>query len=387
MDPIIVGWAHTPFGKHEDKDAEALIADVALSAIENAGLAPEEIDAVFVGMFNSGMSRQDFPSSLILQSVPALRFKPMSRTENACASGSAAIHAGRNFLKSGQGRNVLVVGVEKMTARTTAEVGDALLGASYRKEEAGIPAGFAGVFARIGQAYFQEFGDQSDALAMIAAKNHKNGMDNPYAQMRKDLGFEFCRTVSDKNPIVAAPLKRTDCSPISDGAAALVLSVDEDPARFSRAVRFRAAAHVNDHLPLSKRDIWRLEGAGEAWRQALDGAGVSLSDLSFVEVHDCFTIAELMSYEAMGLTEVGQGAKAILDGWTQKDGRLPVNRSGGLKAKGHPVGATGVSMHVISAMQLTGEAGAMQLPKANLAGVFNMGGSGVANYVSILEAV
>jgi acetyl-CoA C-acetyltransferase len=387
MDPIIVGWAHTPFGKHEDKDAEALVADVAMSAIENASLSPEEIDAVFVGMFNNGMSRQDFPSSLILQSVPALRFKPMSRTENACASGSAAIHAGRNFLNSGQGRNVLVIGVEKMTARTTAEVGDALLGASYRKEEADIPAGFAGVFARIGQAYFQKFGDQSDALAMIAAKNHKNGMDNPYAQMRKDLGFEFCRTVSDKNPIIAAPLKRADCSPISDGAAALVLSVDDDPARFSRAVRFRAAAHISDHLPLSKRDIWRLEGAGEAWRQALEGAGVTLSDLSFVEVHDCFTIAELMSYEAMGLTEVGGGAKAILEGWTEKNGRLPVNRSGGLKAKGHPVGATGVSMHVISAMQLTGEAGAMQLPKANLAGVFNMGGSGVANYVSILEAV
>ncbi len=387
MDPIIVGWAHTPFGKHEDKDAEALIADVASNAIENAGLAPEEIDAVFVGMFNSGMSRQDFPSSLILQSLPQLRFKPMTRSENACASGSAAIHAGRNFLNSGQGRNVLVIGVEKMTAKTTAEVGDALLGASYRKEEADIPAGFAGVFARIGQAYFQKFGDQSDALAMIAAKNHRNGMDNPYAQMRKDLGFEFCRTVSDKNPIVAAPLKRTDCSPISDGAAALVLSVDEDTSRFAKAVRFRAATHVNDLLPLSKRDIWRLEGAAEAWRQALTGAGITLSDLSFVEVHDCFTIAELMSYEAMGLTEVGQGARAILDGWTEKDGRLPVNRSGGLKAKGHPVGATGVSMHVIASMQLTGEAGAMQLPKADLAGVFNMGGSGVANYVSILEAV
>ena len=386
-DPIIVGWAHTPFGKHEDKDAEALIADVALSAIENAGLAPEEINAVFVGMFNNGMARQDFPSSLVMQSVPALRFKPMTRTENACASGSAAIHAGRNFLKSGQGRNVLVIGVEKMTGKNTAEVGDALLGASYRKEEADIPAGFAGVFARIGQAYFQKFGDQSDALAMIAAKNHRNGVDNPYAQMRKDLGFEFCRTVSDKNPIVAPPLKRTDCSPISDGAAALVLSLDDDLPRFARAVRFRAAAHVNDHLPLSKREIWRLDGVAEAWNSALNSAGVSLSDLSFVEVHDCFTIAELMSYEAMGLTEVGKGAKAILDGWTQKDGRLPVNRSGGLKAKGHPVGATGVSMHVIAAMQLTGEAGGLQLPRADLAGVFNMGGSGVANYVSILEAV
>jgi acetyl-CoA C-acetyltransferase len=386
-EPIIVGWAHTPFGKHEDRDAEALVADVALSAIENAGLSPEEIDAVFVGMFNNGMSQQDFPSSLVLQSVPALRFKPMMRAENACASGSAAIHAGRNFLKSGQGRNVLVVGVEKMTGKSTAEVGDALLGASYRKEEADIPAGFAGVFARIGQAYFQKFGDQSDALAMIAAKNHRNGVDNPYAQMRKDLGFDFCRTVSDKNPIVAAPLRRTDCSPISDGAAALVLSLDDDASRFSRAVRFRAAVHVNDHMPLSKREIWRLEGAQKAWSQALKMAAASLDDLSFVEVHDCFTIAELMSYEAMGLTGIGQGARAILDGWTEKDGRLPVNRSGGLKAKGHPVGATGVSMHVLASMQLTGEAGALQLPRVDLAGVFNMGGSGVANYVSILEAI
>ena len=386
-DPIIVGWAHTPFGRHESKDAEALVADVASAAIEDAGLSPDEIDAVFVGMFNNGLSRQDFPSSLALQSVPALRFKPMMRTENACASGSAAIHAGRDFLNACRGRNVLVIGVEKMTGIATADVGDALLGASYRKEEADIPAGFAGVFARIAQAYFQKFGDQSDALAMIAAKNHRNGVDNPYAQMRKDLGFDFCRTVSDRNPVVAAPLRRTDCSPISDGAAALVLSINEDGSRFSRAVRFRAAVHVNDHLPLSKRDIWRLDGPAEAWRQALDAAGASLTDLSFVEVHDCFTIAELMSYEAMGLTGLGDGARAILEGWTERDGRLPVNRSGGLKAKGHPVGATGVSMHVLAAMQLSGEAGAMQLPKADLAGVFNMGGSGVANYVSILEAV
>ena len=129
-----------------------------------------------------------------------------------------------------------------------------------------------------------------------------------------------------------------------------------------------------------------LAGA-EAWRRALDEAGVSLADLSFAEVHDCFTIAELLVYEAMGLTPYGQGAKAALEGWTQKDGRLPINRSGGLKAKGHPVGATGVSMHVIAAMQLTGQAGDMQLPKADLAGVFNMGGAAVANYVSILEAV
>lgn len=386
-DPVIVGWAHTPFGKHEDKDAEALVADVAAAAIADAGLEPSEVDAVFVGMFNNGMSAQDFPSSLVLQSIPDLRYRPMARCENACASGSAAIHAARNFIQAGHGRTALVVGVEKMTGKTTASVGDALLGASYRREEAEVTAGFTGVFARMAQAYFQRFGDQSEALARIAAKNHRNGMDNPWAQMHKDLGFEFCNTVSDKNPIVAAPLRRTDCSPISDGAAAIILSGDDDTAGFKRAVRFRAAVHVNDFMPLSKRDLWRLEGGQEAWRQAFEIAGISVDDLSFAEVHDCFTIAELMAYEAMGLATAGEGNKAITEGWTERDGRLPVNRSGGLKSKGHPVGATGVSMHVLAAMQLTGEAGGLQLPKAELAGVFNMGGSGVANYVSILEAV
>ena len=182
-------------------------------------------------------------------------------------------------------------------------------------------------------------------------------------------------------------MKRTDCSLVSDGAAALVLT-NEDTARgMAKAVRFRAAAQVNDYLPLSRRDPVAFEGAALAWHRALSDAGLALGDLSFVETHDCFTVAELIEYEAMGLTPQGQGARAVLEGWTAADGRLPVNRSGGLKAKGHPIGATGVSMHAIAAMQLTGTAGAMQLPRADVAGVFNMGGAAVANYVSVLEAL
>jgi acetyl-CoA C-acetyltransferase len=387
-DPVhIVGWAHTPFGRRDGLDAEDLIAEVGRAAILDSGLAPDAIDAVFVGMLNNGMAAQDFPASLLLQSVPELRFRPMTRLENACASGSAAIHAGRDFLAAGRGRFALVIGVEKMTGKSTAEVGNALLGASYRKEEGDIDAGFAGVFARMTQRYFQRHGDQSEALAVIAAKNHRNGVDNPYAQMRKDLGVDFCRTVSERNPYVAPPLRRTDCSPISDGAAALVLALDSDSAGCRRAVGFRAAVQVNDFLPLSRRDPTELTGGAIAWRRALDHAGLTLADISFAEVHDCFTIAELMAYEAIGLAAPGRGADAALGGWSAADGRLPVNRSGGLKAKGHPVGATGVSMHVLAAMQLTGEAAALQLPRADLAGVFNMGGAGVANYVSILERV
>ena len=385
-EPCIVGWAHSPFGKREDApDLETLIAGVARAAIEDAGIAPGDIDAGFVGVFGEGFTPQGFPASLVLQSVPELRFKPITRYENACATGSAAIHGARDFLAAGRGRFALVVGAEKMTSTPGPKVGDILLTASYRKTEQDIEGGFAGVFGHIAEAYFQRHGDQSDALAAIAAKNHKNGVDNPWAQMRKDLGYEFCRTESEKNPYVARPLKRTDCSLVSDGAAALVMTDAETAKAMGKAVRFRAAVQVNDFLPIAARDIVRFEGAKEAWARAYAEAGITVADLSFVETHDCFTIAELIEYEAMGLAPEGKGGRAALEGWTAAGGRLPVNRSGGLKAKGHPIGATGVSMHVLAAMQLTGGAGAMQLPKADLGGVFNMGGAAVANYVSVLE--
>ena len=382
----IIGWAHSPFGKLEaEPDLESLIARVARAAIEDAGISPAEIDAGFVGIFGEGFTPQGFPASLLLQSVPEMRFRPITRYENACATGSAAIHGARDFIAAGRGRFALVVGAEKMTATPGPKIGEILLTASYRKTESDIEGGFAGVFGRIAEAYFQRHGDQSDALATIAAKNHKNGVDNPWAQMRKDFGYDFCRNESEKNPYVARPLKRTDCSLVSDGAAALVLA-DADTARgMGKAVRFRAAVQVNEYLPIAARDIIRFEGARTAWQRAYEQAGVGVADLSFVETHDCFTIAELIEYEAMGLAAEGKGGRAALEGWTAAGGKLPVNRSGGLKAKGHPIGATGVSMHVLAAMQLCGQACAMQLPRADLAGVFNMGGAAVANYVSILE--
>lgn len=385
MTACIVGWSHTPFGKHENDDVESLIGKVALQALEDAGIGPDEVDEIFVGHFNEGFSRQAFPASLVLQSDDRLRFKPATRVENACASGSAAVYQGLRAVASKAARFVLVVGVEKMTGNSNDVIGSTLLKASYLKEDGEIEGGFAGVFGLIAQQYFQKHGDQSDALAAIAAKNHKNGVANPLAQMRKDLGYDFCRNVSDKNPLVAGPLKRTDCSLVSDGAAALVLTDVETALSLKKSVVFRAHEQVNDFLPMSKRDITLFEGCEQAWGQALESAGATLNDLSFVETHDCFTIAELLEYEAMGLTKRGQGARAIAEGWTQKDGKLPVNPSGGLKAKGHPVGATGVSMHVMTAMQLTGQAGGMQVKNAKLGGIFNMGGAAVANYVSILE--
>ena len=226
---------------------------------------------------------------------------------------------------------MLVVGVEKMTDLPGPEIAQALLSAAYLKEESEIEGGFAGVFGQIAQRYFQRHGDQSDALATIAAKNHRNGCANPLAQMRKDLGFEFCRQVSDKNPLVAGPLKRTDCSLVSDGAAALVLTDVETALGMSKAVVFRAAVQVNDFLPMSRRDVTLFEGCTEAWRRARDKAGVGLDDLDFVETHDCFTIAELIEYEAMGLTERGQGARRVrgLDAEGRPAAGQPVRRAEG----------------------------------------------------------
>jgi len=383
----IVGWAHTPFGRLEGETVESLIVRVANEALAHAGVAARDVDEIVLGHFNAGFSQQDFTASLVLQASPDLRFKRATRVENACATGSAAVHQGLKTIAAGSARIVLVVGAEQMTTTPAAEIGRNLLKASYVREEAEIDGGFAGIFGKIAALYFQRWGDQSDALARIAAKNHKNGVSNPFAQIRKDLGYEFCRTESEKNPRVAGPLKRTDCSLVSDGAAAVVLADVATALKLGKAVALRSAEHVQDFLPMSKRDVLKLEGCAEAWKRALASAGMQLADLSLVETHDCFTIAELIEYEAMGLVPEGQGARALAEGLTEKDGPLPVNPSGGLKAKGHPIGATGVSMHALAAMQLTQAAGDMQVKNATLAGIFNMGGAGVANYVSILERI
>ncbi len=386
-DSVIVGWAHSAFGKSDAPDIETLIGEVGYGALEHAGVAPQDVDFAAIGVLNSGFSKQGFEGALISTAMPELQNTPAIHTENACATGTAALYTAIDFIEAGRGDIALVLGAEKMTATPMADVGDILLSASYRKEEADVEGGFAGIFAQITQSYFQQYGDHSAEMAMIAAKNHANGMHNPYAHMRKDFGFDFCNTLSDKNPYVAAPLRRTDCSLVSDGAAAIVIASREAAKDMQRAVGFRARANQNDIFPLSARSVTAFDGARRAWDQAKSQAGITLDDLSLVETHDCFTTAEMIEYEAMGLTPVGQGWKAAREGWTTKQGRLPVNPSGGLKSKGHPIGATGVSMHIMAAMQLMGDAGGMQIPGANMAGVFNMGGAAVSNYVSILERV
>ena len=381
----IIGWGHNKFGRNDTQSTEDMIAEVVSEAISHAQVDPKDIDNIVVGTFNNGFQKQDFHGALPAINCEVLKHVPSLRVENACATGSAAIHTALNSIEAKRSKLNLVVGVEKMTDRSTKEAGDILLGASYRKEEDKIDGGFAGVFAQITDTYFQRYGDQTKYLSKIAAKNHKNGAVNPYAHMQVDLGFDFCNKVSEKNPLVAPPLKRSDCSLISDGAAALIIADDELALEAEKAISFKARVQMNDLMPMSKRDKTEFRGASLSWKKALSDAQVNLMDLSFVETHDCFTIAELIEYEAMGLTQRGEGYKVLEEGTVYKDGKLPINPSGGLKAKGHPVGATGVSQHVMACMQLVGEAKDMQIKDASLGGIFNMGGSAVANYVSILE--
>lgn len=385
MDVCIAGWAHTPFGRLDGQSMEDLIAEVAGDAIASSGIAPIAIDEVIVSNFNSGMDPQGFPASLPISSVPELRFKPVIRVENACASGSAAVHLGARAIALGQARAVLVVGVEKMTAASGEAIRSALVSASHVATEAGPQDSFAGHFGTIAQSYFAQNGDQSRALAQIAAKNHANGVHNPLAHMRKDLGFDFCNAATNSNPYVAERLKRTDCSMVSDGAAAVVLSAPEMVNANRPDIRYRDMAQVNDALPMAGRDLTRFLGCAMAWAHALEQARITLDDLDFVETHDCFTVAELIQYEAMGLAESGKGAVLLEDGVTHPGGRLPVNLSGGLKSKGHPIGATGVSMHVLAARQLAGDTAGLAANDPKMGGIFNMGGAAVANYCAILE--
>ncbi|KAA8562830.1 putative acetyl-CoA acyltransferase [Pseudomonas extremaustralis] len=382
----IVAAGHSRFGRLTDSTLEDLIVQVTREALADAAVEASEIDAIFLGHFNSGMVPDGFPASLVLQADPALRFKPATRCENACASGSAAIQAGINAILSGSADLVLVIGAEKMTANTTAQVTKALAGAGYQNdtEESGLS--FPQLFGLAAQQYLQRYQSPLASMAKIAVKNHANALTNPLAQMHKAMSFEHCNTVSESNPYIAEPLRLTDCSLITDGAAAIVLASAERAKQFRREVLILATSQVNDFLPISQRDLLAFEGPQRAIQNALRSAHVTLSDINFAEVHDCFTIAELLIYEAMGLAPRGEGHRALDDGIVQAGGRLPVNLSGGLKAKGHPVGATGVSMHAMAFRQLTAEAIGIAVPNAEFGLLFNMGGMAVANYASVLQA-
>lgn len=383
----IVGAGHTRFGRFPETSFEDLILQAGEEALGESGLSAGDIDYAVVAHYNAGLMDQQFTAGYVISAFPELNQRPISGAASACASGSAAIYDAVRMIETRRAQTALVVGFEKMTHRPSADVGEILLKAGHLPEVSHIRGGFAGTFAEVATAYGQRYGSPLTAMAKIASKNHINGCTNALAQLRKPFDVDFCDTVSDRNPEIVTPLRLTDCSPISDGAAALVLAA-ADVATDGPRVAFRSAEQTMDTPKLNDReDVLAFAGCRQAWRKGLDAAGVSLNDLDLVETHDCFTIAELIQYEAMGLAEPGRGADVLEAGVTHPDGALPVNLSGGLKAKGHPIGATGVSMHAVASRYLTGAAEMPGASQPTLAGVFNMGGVAVSNFCSILERV
>jgi len=385
----IIGAYNTKFGNLIEETIYSLYEEAAKGAIKDAGIDIKEIDAVFVGNYSGGsFNNQEHIAPYGVNILPELRFKPMYRAENACASGTSAIHLAEMAIKSGKAKKVLVVGVEKMNSLDTKNTSLALAKASYWEKEGALGYTFPGLFAEYGKGWMSHYGysleQLQEYLVEIASKAYDFGSQNPLAHMQKSRSKEELLNLPDeKNPMIAYPLRLHDCSLISDGAAAVILSAEKT----NNSVEIVATSSASDYLNIvdSKRGNYFLDGAAEATKDAFKQAKMTIDDIQLAEVHDCFTITELLIYSAIGLTKKGQESEALLNKDVYLGGRCVVNPSGGLKSKGHPVGATGVSMHALLYKQLTDKAIGVQVNNANAALVLNIGGSGATNMVSILK--
>ena len=392
MSVSIIGMSHTKFGRLDDKSVYDLLLEAGRGALEDSKVKASDIGAIFVGNYSGGgFNNQEHLAPYSINIHPDLRFSSATRIENACASGMAAIHQAMNALESGQCEYALVIGVEKMNSLDTDGVTKTLAMASYYPEEGGKGVTFPGLFAEFAKGYMEKYNiseeDLTEGLRIIASKNYRNALNNPYAHMPKDLSPDDIKGLSEKNknPMIAFPLRLHDCSLVSDGAAALVLTKTSNVKNNDKAIDIIGSAQVSDYLQLDKRDQWEFTASKIAIDKALKSAGLTINDISFAEVHDCFTIAEFLVYEALGIAEPGKALEIVKAGVTQADGKFPVNPSGGLKAKGHPVGATGVSMTVAASNQLLGTPIGAKVKDAKTALVINFGGSAVSNHVLILK--
>ncbi len=385
----IIGAYNTKFGNLKEETIYSLYQEAAKGAIKDAGIDITEIDAVFVGNYSGGsFNNQEHIAPYGVNILPELRFKPMYRTENACASGTSAIHLAEMAIKSGKAKKVLVIGVEKMNSLDTNNTALTLAKASYWDKEGAVGYTFPGLFAEYAKGWMSHYGYSleklQEHLAEIASKAYHFGSQNPLAHLQKQRSKEeLLNLPEEKNPMIAYPLRLHDCSLISDGAAAVILSDEKK----QNSVEIVATSAASDYLNIvdSKRDNYFLDGAAEATKRAFQQAKMTIDDIQIAEVHDCFTITELLIYSAIGLTKKGSEFEALLNKDVYLGGRCVVNPSGGLKAKGHPVGATGVSMHALLYKQLTDHAIGVQVNNANAALVLNIGGSGATNMVSILK--
>ncbi len=384
-DVAIIGIGMPKWGELWETSLRDLLAETALLAMADAGI--DKVDAMYIGNMTSGLFTDQEHLGSIGPDFAGICPTPGTRVESACASGGVALRAGFLHVASGLSDIVMVAGVEKMTDVDGAKATFALATAADQEYEVYNGVTFPGLYALMANHHMHKYGTTRDQMAQVAVKNHFYGAKNPLAQFRMELTIDQVKNAV----MVSDPLTILDCSPITDGAAAVILcSLDKAKSLTKkRPVKITGTGHASDTIQLAHRDdLSYLQSTEIAAQQAYKMANRKPTDINFAEVHDCFTIAEIMVIEALGFVERGKGGPATANGMTSLEGKIPVNISGGLKAKGHPVGATGVGQIVELVKQIRGEADpGRQIKNANIGLAQNMGGSGSSSVVHILEGV
>lgn len=379
-DVVVIGAGMTKFGELWSKSIRDIFVEAALKAIEDSGV--EYIDSMYIGSMSPGLFTEQEHIGALMADYLGITPVPSTRVESACASGGAAFRQAYLEIASGASDIVLAGGVEKMT--DAEDVTAALATAADQEYEIYQGITFPGLYALIANAHMHQYGTTRKQLAEVAVKNHRNGAKNPNAQ----FGFEVTLEQVMNSTMVADPLRLLDCSPVTDGAAAVILaSVDVAKNLKKNLVRVAASAQASDTIALHSRESFTTLGSVvKAAEKAYKQAGIKPEDVNLVEVHDCFTIAEIVVTEDLGFFEKGKGGEAVEKGFTSfEEGKIAVNTSGGLKSKGHPVGATGIAQIIEIYEQLTGKAGARQVKNARIGMTQNMGGSGASCIIHILE--
>ncbi|MDD5111725.1 MAG: thiolase domain-containing protein [Candidatus Altiarchaeota archaeon] len=382
-DVAIIGVGMTKFGEFWERGYRSLITEAGSKAIIDAGIDGKDIDAVYVGSMTPGrLIGQEHVGALVAD-YAGLTGIPATRVEAACASGGLALHQAFLAIKSGLYDIVVVGGVEKMTDVSTEHATVALAGAADQEWEGFHGITFPGLYAMMARRHMIDYGTTEEQISMVAVKNHANGKLNPNAQFQYEVTLEDVLHSS----MVADPLRLLHCSPITDGAATVVLASSEKAKKLcERPIWVRGSAIATDTLSLHERkSITRVEASIVAGKKAYEMAGVKPDDIDFAEVHDCFTIAEILAIESLGFCKMGEGGKTTENGETRIGGRIPINTSGGLKAKGHPVGATGIAQAIEATWQLRGQAEKRQVKGAKVGLAQNVGGSGATCTVHIFS--
>ncbi len=386
-DVAVIGVGLTKFGELWDRSFRQLTAEAGSKAILDSGITGKDIDGLYIGSMSSGrFVGQEHVGALVADASGFSHLHiPATRLEGACASGSLALRQGYLSIASGLNDVVVVGGIEKMNDVGGSAATETLATASDQEWEAFFGATFPGLYAMIAKRHMHDFGTTKEDLAHVAVKNHANGVKNPYAQYQKEISLEMALNAAP----VAEPLGLMDCSPVTDGAAAVVLcAVDRVNDFEGKPVKIIGSGQASDTLSLhGRRELTTLDATVYAGKMAYKQANLQPKDIDFAEVHDCFTIAEICAIEDLGFVKKGDGGKAVQNKITTIDGTIPVNTSGGLKSKGHPVGATGVAQIVELTKQLRGEAEKRQLNDARYGLAHNVGGSGATCVVHIMEAM